>query len=566
MTQRRSAAIVAVGLLAAWFGCAASALAQASVAKQDPNAAQGPIRATIVRIDGADVFLDAGFAALRLDQTLTVYRSIVVRHPVSHASLRDRFSIGTLNVQQVGDTLSIAHAASAPTRPFEVGDVVEAPRPAAGTPATAQAQTAPVNAAPLAGTPLSAAQRAGDAETVDLLRYWQATLGKPPVERAAYYRAYLARWPASRRAQALSEEIAYLMNLRASASATPTAAAPSPTASSATVSPATMSAVRFAPLHIARAGEAIDLAASYDTQTAFKNVTVYVREQDEQDYAAIILRFDGRGHAHGRIAAAKVQPPNLEYFVEANALDGTAQAVIGQAAEPEEIEVIADPNGAVVDSEPATRVRFSSEFVSFDAKSSDDYFLINEGDFFHRLDLGVLHGMRMGYGHFLGRGGKLDAAGIKVAKSDDASFSFGFVEGELALHRLFGLATRITVGLGRPGDLEAQRDAMAGGFQLRARIGTADGTRLVVAGEVLPELGQRAFLGLQWEAAERMPMSTEVHVTDQPVGSSDVGVRLVQEVGYQFGKSFALALRTSYQLRTIRHAGPGIGLAATFDW
>lgn len=327
-----------------------------------------------------------------------------------------------------------------------------------------------------------------------------------------------------------------------------------------------MSAVRFAPLHIARADEAIDLAASYDTQTAPKNVTVYVRGQDEQDYAAIILRLDGRGHARGRIDAAKVQPPNLEYFVEAIAPDGTAQAVIGLAAEPKEIEVIPDPNGIVVDSEPATRVRFSSEFVSFDAKTRDDYFLINEGDFFHRLDLGVLHGMRMGYGHFLGRGGKLDAAGVKVAAPADAGFSFGFVEGELALHRLFGLATRITVGLGRPEDLAAQREAMAGGFQLRARIGTVDGTRLIVAGEILPELGQRAFLGLQWEAAERVPMSTEVHVTDQPVGSSDVGVRLVQEVGYQFGRSFALSLRPSYQLRTIRHAGPGIGLAATFDW
>jgi hypothetical protein len=566
MTQRRNAAIVTVALLAAWFGCEASALAQASAAKQEPNAAQGPIRATIVRIDGDDVFLDTGSAALRLDQTLTVYRSIVVRHPVSHASLRDRFSIGTLNLQQIGDTLSLAHAAGAPTRPFEVGDVVEAPRPTSVASATAQAQAAPVNAAPLAGTALSAAQRAGDAETVDLLRYWQATLGKPPVERAGYYRAYLARWPASRRAQALSEEIAYLMNVRASAAPTSASAAQSSTASSSSAASATMSAIRFAPLHLARADEAVDLAASYDTQAAPKNVTVYVRGKDEQDYAAITLRLDGRGHARGRIGAAKVQPPNLDYFVEAIGPDGTAQPVIGQANEPEEIEVIPDPDGAPVDAEPATRVRFSSEFVSFDAKTGDDYFLINEGDFFHRLDIGVLHGMRMGYGHFLGRGGKLDADGIKVVKPDDAGFSFGFVEGELSLHRLFGLATRITVGLGRPGDLQAQRDAMAGGFQLRARIGTVDGTRLVVAGEILPELGQRAFIGLQWEADPLVPMSTEVHVTDQPVGSSDVGVRLVQEVGYRFGKSFALALRPSYQLRTIRHAGPGIGLAATFDW
>jgi hypothetical protein len=171
----------------------------------------------------------------------------------------------------------------------------------------------------------------------------------------------------------------------------------------------------------------------------------------------------------------------------------------------------------------------------------------------------------MGYGHFLGKGGKLDREGKEIPDPESAGFSYGFFESELALARLFGLAGRVTVGLGRPEDI-AEREGLTGGFQLRARIGTATGTRLALAGEVVPEIGQRAFLGLQWAASERVPMSTEVHVTDQPVNSDELAVRLVQEIGYRFGDRFTLALRPSYQLRTIKHAGPGIGLAATFDW
>jgi hypothetical protein len=548
-------------VLTSWVGCAASASAQAVAGKQDSSAALGQIRAVIVRIDGVDVFLDAGGAALQLDQTLTVYRSIVVRHPVTHASLRDRFSIGTLVVQQVGDALSLAHVSGTAARPFEVGDAVEAPRPPGA---------APVNAAPISGAaaapglpsaPTSA--RGSDAETEDLLRYWQASLGKSPTERAGYFRAYLTRWPASRRALIISEEIAYLMKAGARV---PQSAAPT-THSSGAPQPSSSPTprLRFAPLHLARAGEAIDLAASYDTDAAPKNVTVYVRGKDQQDYDTITLQLDGQGHARGRIEAAQVRSPSFTYFVEAVAPDNAVQAVIGDAAQPEEVEVLEVADRPAHKSAPDTRVRFSSEFVSFDASSKDDYFLVNEGDFFQRLDLGVLHGMRMGYGHFLGRGGALDALGENVVSPADAGFSFGFVEGELALHPLFGVATRITVGLGRPAAF-AEREAMTGGFQLRVRIGTADGTRLVLAGEALPELGQRAFLGLQWELGQRVFMSTEVHVTDQPVHSDDVGVRLVQEVGYQFSQHFGLSLRPSYQLRTIKHAGPGIGLATTFDW
>jgi hypothetical protein len=50
------------------------------------------------------------------------------------------------------------------------------------------------------------------------------------------------------------------------------------------------------------------------------------------------------------------------------------------------------------------------------------------------------------------------------------------------------------------------------------------------------------------------------------VNSDELAVRIVYELGYRVSERVAVALRPSYQLRTIRHAGPGAGLSATFDW
>lgn len=515
-------------------------------------------RATIVRIDGQDVFLDVGAGVVRGEQALTVYRSIVVRHPVSGVSLRDRFAIGSLVVRQAGTALSLARAASEPERAFQVGDIAEAPQAVAQVTTPAATATTTTAAATPAGVSTSettaattAATAAPDRETDELLRYWQATLGKAPKQRAAYYRGFLARWPASRYRDALNAEIIYLLQTRPASRTAPAPEAPKPD-------------VVLAKLELARSGEPIDLAASYDVAHAPHRLVAFVRQRGQAEYDAVPMTLDGRGHATARVDAKKVRPPELQYFVESVAADGTATPVAGRAAEPHEVQVLLEGDEPEDDG-PRTHVRFSSELVSFEGASGDDYFLINEGDFFHRLELGVLHGVRMGYGHFLGEGGKLDAEGKHVVEPDAAGFSYGFFETELSLSRLVGAAGRITLGLGRPEDV-AERDGITGGFQARLRIGTAEGTRLVLAGEVLPELGQRAFIGLVWQLIERVPMSTEVHVTDQPVNSDELAVRIVQELGYRFGDRFALALRPSYQLRTIKHAGPGIGLAATFDW
>ena len=67
----------------------------------------------------------------------------------------------------------------------------------------------------------------------------------------------------------------------------------------------------------------------------------------------------------------------------------------------------------------------------------------------------------------------------------------------------------------------------------------------------MPEIGQRALLALGFELIERVPMAAEVQVTDQPSNSDELAVRIVYQVGYRFSDRMAIALRPSFQLRTI---------------
>jgi hypothetical protein len=56
-------------------------------------------------------------------------------------------------------------------------------------------------------------------------------------------------------------------------------------------------------------------------------------------------------------------------------------------------------------------------------------------------------------------------------------------------------------------------------------------------------------------------------VTNEPGGSGgDVGARAIAQVGYEFLPAFVVAGRLSYQGRTINHAGPGAGLATSYQW
>lgn len=540
-----------------------------------------PIRATILQIDGEDIVIDLGKVRVSEGQTLTVYRAIEVRHPITHRALRDRFAIGSLAIVQPGETLSVAKATAAPAHPFAIGDTVElvVRMPAAARAnavATVRVGDAPVaqttppsSSAAATTTPIAPATAtaklssppapAPSSEERELAVAWYATLAKPPEQRAEIYAALLQRHPDSRYRAFLVKEIIYLRGFAVRARES------DELGRAATARSALALSVTLSPLHSAHEGEAVDLAGLVRDRVSVRSLIVHARPLESDEYTSYPLTIDARGHARVHLPSAIAQAPGFAYFVEAIDKDGQTITAAGTAQAPE-IVVVHSRSHPPAPQEPRTSVRFSSELVSFDGTSGRDYFLLTEGDFLHRVRFGRLYGVRVGYGNYNGQGGSVDELDRKRLAPRPAGFTYGFIETEFELHRLFGLAARGTVGLGRPDKPDSERDGLTGGFQLRARIGAADGTHLVLAGELIPEIGQRAYLGLRFAPIEQMPMAAEVVVTDQPVHSDELAVRLIYEVGYRVTDRIALALRPSYELRTIAHAGPGIGIAATFDW
>jgi hypothetical protein len=539
------------------FGCLLCALLLTAAARTAQ--AYAPVRATVLHIDGDEIVIDLGHSQISQAQTLVVYRTLEVRHPLSRKLLRDRFVIGELQVVQAGESLSVTRLRGAASHPPAVGDTVELPPSPKPAVALRAPESAPATQATASLTGQSAAaepaQSDPTAERV-LLSYWYASLSQPPAARAQLFDDYLQRSPASAYAPSLQDEIRYLRQLDTVMRRD---------AAGRGDSEAAARSIEMLPLTAASAGRSVELAARARVPNDLRGLILHVRSLEASGYHSIAMELDARGHARARSPAELVKPPGIAYFIVAVDSEGHGSAALGSPSQPK-IAVVRGAVRARVRRERATRVRFSSELVSFDGTSGRDYYLVNEGDFLYRVRHGLLYGVRMGYGNLRGEGGSVEQLDVQRLEPSPAGFSYGFFEIELELHRLFGAAMRGTLGLGRPDDPRSQRDGITGGFQARARIGEAEGPHLMLAGELMPEIGQRAYLALVWEAIERLPMTTEIVVTDQPVNSDELAVRLIFEAGYRFTDRITVSLRPSYQLRTIRHAGPGIGMAATFDW
>jgi hypothetical protein len=104
-------------------------------------------RGGVVAIQGPTVIVDLGTErALRAESKIGLYRSVEVKHPRTGRKLRDEFFLSTVDVAELGKSLSILRPPAEVLRELTVGDtaVVSDPEP----PASARPAAAP--AAPAA--------------------------------------------------------------------------------------------------------------------------------------------------------------------------------------------------------------------------------------------------------------------------------------------------------------------------------------------------------------------------------------------------------------------------------
>jgi len=537
-----------------WVVVIASASAAAQPRAADGRATERVRDATVVQIDGGDVYIDVGRGAVSVGASFEVLRPIETRHPLTRAVLRDRFPIGRLVVVQVGETLSIARVEGTPHRAVSLADLVRMPRPDAPpsepTPVAGGAASSAVAACPPApAAPECVVQVGGatDVRAIEILRVWSATFGLLPESRVRVWTAFLATSASSPYARYASAEIGEAQRELARARAEgPTAGV----------------LAALAPLGRAFEGEPVAFAGIVSRGVAMRDLSIYVRPRGGTDnFKRVPMVADATGHVRAAVPAELVVVAGFEWFGEITLGDGRTAFVAGGPSAPIAVAVWASPSSPPLE-DGRSRVRFSSEYVDFNRLRGNDYYVSFEGDFAYRLGLSFLPSVRVGYGHLQGESGNVDDLDVRGLASREVGFTYGYVEPELSFTELFAMAVRFTAGLGLP---ERRTDGLRGGVQLRFRVGRANGTNLVLAGETIPELGLRGYIGLAFLPVPNWPMGAEVHVTDQP-GNGQIAVRGVFEVGHRFGRAFALSTRLSYQGRNIDHSGFGVGLAATFDW
>ena len=109
------------------------------------------------------------------------------------------------------------------------------------------------------------------------------------------------------------------------------------------------------------------------------------------------------------------------------------------------------------------------------------------------------------------------------------------------------------------------RQGFGAGIEGRLRIGSENGTNLVLASGFTNGIGNKNEITLTWDRVRGWPMAGSVIVTNEPV-MADYGVRFIYSIGKSLGDFVDFSLRLSYQLRAIDHGGFGVGVANSFHW
>ncbi len=487
----------------------------ALVAPQAPaTAAPTDAEGYVVSLDEGGVVIDLGSErGAASGDVVELWRPLKLRHPVTGRIVTDRFLIGQLRLTQVRSRLALSLPEGELKRPPAAGDVVILRRSADADPVVA----GPAETVPAASAPFPAPDEG-------------------PGERPPRPVAEPAAADASPPAAANETERRPLVVLR------PTAPRPE--------------CISFAPPGLATAGESLAIGIELDHA---EGAVLHARSPVDVAYESFPMRSVGPRYFVATLPAERLQAPGTQYFIEGVDADGVVSPLVGTSELPAWIKVRPPPSAAAPPPQ-SLRLRLATDAADWNRLRGNDWVWQTEGDLSLRLrDVG-LRAVGSGFGVYRGEGGTLHDLDVVQNDPERVGLTYGFIDVETGLSRFTGLIGRALVGL--------HRDGTGGGAQLLLRLGDDQGTYLLLGGEALAGIGLRSITELGLDSIDRVPLLFRVEVTNQPAGSmgGDIGARAIAQVGYRIDEHLALALRGSYQGRTIYHAGPGLGGGVTVTW
>jgi hypothetical protein len=557
----------------------------------------------VLQLDKGLVYVDLGSRdGVGAGTELELVREVVATDPVSKTVLRDKFALGTLTVVKAGERVCQARPSEELTGRVKVGDEIRLASEKRSfvdpwAMRVADSKRVPDAPAPVItgpGADRAAAARAVE-EALAARTVWEKSLGKAPVDRAHYWRAFLAARPSTPYAGAIRAEIASLdaqqQTLDRAAEA---AAAPEPVQDRRRALAEALTVLRNDPTRgpfwvgaPSRVAHGQPIVMTFAVRERVEGATwLYVRGGDGA-FQRVELKPDGDAYLRATIPAALVRGDRVDWFVEV----GEGMAGMGSRDEPRSIAVDRD----VVEPPPApnrTTIATSVDYVDFDGGLSGGYdqYYQAEADFTYRF-LKPVHAVRIGFGTLSGKGGPKDiideAPDDQPCRDTDGRFhcrsvdyTYVYTEVELQPKPQIAVMLRPVAGLlttdrdmnvGSPGrcrdaDELADCEFETGfGFRGRVRFGDERGTNLQIGLGFTSKVGTLFEAAYHWAPKPVVPVKLAVQVTDLPV-TTDFGVRLVTDVGWRGMTWVYPSVRLSYQARDIDHAGFSGGMGLNFDW
>ena len=541
-----------------------------------------PVEGHVVELSEGDIVIDLAHQRGATDGAFVeLWRPLAVKHPVTGQVINDRFLIGRLKLVQVRDALSLARADGKLARAAQAGDIVilRLAKAAGAKPAVA-APVAPLTSAPVSVAPAGAAPVTGEAtpsapcddsakttcdvDAVEVSKMFDGLRGQNPRTRILAYEAFVTRRPKGRYAIVLYEEAQQLRQLLGFlASGEPVEIAPSRRSFQAPAD--------------GLAGTGLTLGVELDNAVG---AVFHSRNQGEVAYVSTPMQPAGDGYFTVHVPAERVRPSRLEYFIEATTPSGKAIEVVGGAE---------SPLGLPIDPLPAPKpperhdaiVSLTSDYADWNNFKGNDKVWQTEGFVGMQLGDRGIRAIRTGFGVFRGVGGSLRELDQLKLGGRAVGLTYGYLEGEYGVSHFTGIIARVVVGL--------EDNGVSGGAQALLRLGNDRETNLQIGGEVLGSVGLRGITQLELNTFEKVPVLFRTEVTNQPAGVSrrgkqvrpddpdgeqdatshdqgEVGARAIAQVGYRFLPRLVIAVRGSYQGRTINHAGPGFGGAVSYQW
>jgi hypothetical protein len=542
------------------------AIAASGAALFAPHALAASVEGYVVELQEPDLVVDVASADGASDGDIVeLWRPLKLRHPVTGRTISDRFLIGRLRLGQVRQELALARPDGKLDRLPRVGDVVvlkkaaprdDSPPPSAVAKAPAARDKAAAGPEPKV-VPVEDAEARAVSELFDNLR------GASVPRRIVAYEDYVRKHPNSRYAVVLYEEAVQLRRLLAFDKRGAVATPPQ--------------AVSFAPPSEAVSHAPFQVGVELDDQAT--GAVLHSRRAGEVAYVSTPMTASGRGYFLARLPGERMQAPQLEYFIEATNERGEAFPVVATAPEPNRLPIHDAPQPAGPPPHETVASAWT-DYADWNRLRGNDRIWQTEGYFGVRLqDVGV-RAVRTGFGVYRGVGGSLQELDELNLAGRKVGLTYGYLEGEFGFTPLASLIVRPILGL--------RDDGVTGGAQALVRIGNDKKTNLSIGGEILGGIGLRGITELQLDVFERIPILLRTEVTNQPagaasereaeppfvppeereesLGTAEIGARAIGQVGYEMIDGFVVAIRGSYQGRTIRHAGPGLGGAVSYTW